>query len=1504
MRAQIFIPLAILAFLILSNLEGNAQVPAYVPTSGLVAWYPFSGNANDSSGNGYNGTDYGASLTTDRFGIAGKAYDFNGSSNYISTTASFPTGASAKSYSIWFKADSIKRGWILAGGLDNPGQAFGLFMQDASGAVLFHGMSTYDIIVDSIFDTTSWHHFVITFQSDTIKFYSNGILTASYYDNLSTASSNIIFGRRENPALESGTDAYFKGKIDDIGIWNRALTPCEVYLLYRSSIATGLAGTITGSSTVNIGYPITLTDTISGGTWSSTNISIATVGSTGIITGLTTGIDTIKYTVTNVCGSAVATKVMTINPTTINAPCYVPSLGLVAWYPFTGTAIDSSGHGNNLSNVGGVSYSTDRFGNSSSTASFDGTGQNLQILNPGFATGNSERSISLWYKLYSCSHTSMPTLFDIQEGAGGGYCNTSFTLYADTENYYFAGRCNDRSDYFSPLNHLNSWYHIVLVYRNNKILFYQNTLLLNDTTNPYYAFTTLLNTLNHEFSVGAPGVPGVWSPINGLIDDIAVYNRALSPCEISQLYYASCTPAGTITGPLVLCVGSTVTLTDTISGGTWSSSNTASASVGSTGVVTGVTAGVDTIKYTVNNVCGTVTSKKIITVNPLPIAGLIAGSSSLCSGSNLTLTDTTSGGTWSSSNTAIATVGSTGIVTGVSAGTATISYTKTNVCGSASSTKAVTINPIPLLSSTLTPPAICNGTLFSYTPASSVTGVTFAWSRATVSGISNPASSGTGNIIETLVNTTPSPVNVTYVYTLSASGCSNAQNVIVIVNPTPMLSSALTPPSICSGTLFSYSPVSATTGVSFAWSRSSIAGISNPAATGTGNINETLFNTTSSPVTVTYRYTLTVYGCLNVQNVTVTVNPLPNAGTISGASTLCTGATTAYTDASPGGLWSSTNGNASLSGIGIATGITAGTDTIEYIVINTCGTATAAKAVTVNSSPSAGTITGGSLVCVGSTMPLSDATTGGIWSSLSTAIATVGSSGIVSGVSAGTATIIYTISNTCGSVFASHIITVNPLPVANTITGASTVCAGSNITLTDAVTGGVWSATNSNAFVSSGGIVNGIIAGSDTIKYTVTNTCGTASASKTITINPLPIAGSISGLSSVCRTAFITLTDGAPGGTWTALNGNATVLAGVVTGVAAGADTILYTVTNSCGAASAYQFITINPLPVSGGISGSATLCVGSSATLSDSIIGGSWSATNSNALVSSGGIVYAMVAGVDTIAYTVTNSCGNAIAVHAITINPLPNAGIISGTSTVCIGTPDTLSDPVAGGAWSATNSCASVLAGIITGAVTGMDTIVYTVSNACGSASKSKIISINPMPNAGTISGKDTVCMETTITLAESATGGSWSTVLGNAAVSTTGVVIGVNYGLDTVLYTVTNSCGTAVAKMPVQILQSGECISGLSIINSEASLMVIPNPNKGVFTIKGTIGTTADEQVTIEVINLLGQVVYRSQVMMENGKLDERVQLGSSLANGMYLLSLKSASENKVFHIVIEQ
>ena len=60
-----------------------AQVPSYVPTNGLVGWWPFNGNANDESGNGNNGTVNGATLTADRFGNANSAYSFDGVDDYI-----------------------------------------------------------------------------------------------------------------------------------------------------------------------------------------------------------------------------------------------------------------------------------------------------------------------------------------------------------------------------------------------------------------------------------------------------------------------------------------------------------------------------------------------------------------------------------------------------------------------------------------------------------------------------------------------------------------------------------------------------------------------------------------------------------------------------------------------------------------------------------------------------------------------------------------------------------------------------------------------------------------------------------------------------------------------------------------------------------------------------------------------------------------------------------------------------------------------------------------------------------------------------------------------------------------------------------------------------------------------------------------------------------------------------------------------------------------------------
>src|ERR1700722_10497621 len=105
-------------------------------------------------------------------------------------------------------------------------------------------------------------------------------------------------------------------------------------------------------------------------------------------------------------------------------------------------------------------------------------------------------------------------------------------------------------------------------------------------------------------------------------------------------------------------------------------------------------------------------------------------------------------------------------------------------------------------------------------------------------------------------------------------------------------------------------------------------------------------------------------------------------------------------------------------------------------------------------------------------------------------------------------------------------ITLKPLPVAGAITGPSAVCADTSITLSNAATGGIWSSSETGiANISTLGIVTGASAGSLILYYAVTNSCGTATATKPVTVNPLPNAGTISGGATLCTDSVIALND-------------------------------------------------------------------------------------------------------------------------------------------------------------------------------------------------------------------------------------------------------------------------------------------------------------------------------------------------------------------------------------------
>jgi len=138
----------------------------------------------------------------------------------------------------------------------------------------------------------------------------------------------------------------------------------------------------------------------------------------------------------------------------------------------------------------------------------------------------------------------------------------------------------------------------------------------------------------------------------------------------------------------------------------------------------------------------------------------------------------------------------------------------------------------------------------------------------------------------------------------------------------------------------------------------------------------------------------------------VTVNPAVPA--ITGATNVCAGATTTLGNTTTGGTWSSSaTGSATVDGSGVVSGITAGTTTISY----TAGGCSATTVVTVNELPAA--ITGGTSVCIGNTTIMSNITAGGTWGSSSSGIASIDAGGLVTGVTAGTTIITYTLSTGC-----------------------------------------------------------------------------------------------------------------------------------------------------------------------------------------------------------------------------------------------------------------------------------------------------------------------------------------------------------------------------------------------------------------------------------------------------------------------------------------------------------
>jgi hypothetical protein len=188
-----------------------------------------------------------------------------------------------------------------------------------------------------------------------------------------------------------------------------------------------------------------------------------------------------------------------------------------------------------------------------------------------------------------------------------------------------------------------------------------NTICKDDLSGIVYV-------VGQTFGTDAIATPGAYRTNNS-----GHYDGFLA--QFNNCHYPVVAP---ITGSNVICVNGTTLLSNTTSSGVWNSGNTSIATVGSTGIVTGKSTGITVISYTKSNGCSSTTVTINVTANPLPAIAPVTGPMFVCPGNTITLANATAGGTWISENPAVATVGSTGVVTGVSAGHVLISYAVTS----------------------------------------------------------------------------------------------------------------------------------------------------------------------------------------------------------------------------------------------------------------------------------------------------------------------------------------------------------------------------------------------------------------------------------------------------------------------------------------------------------------------------------------------------------------------------------------------------------------------------------------------------------------------------------------------------------------------------------------------------------------------------------------------------------------------------------------------------------
>lgn len=442
--------------------------------TGQVAYYPFSGNAGDSSGFNNHGTVYpGATLTTDKKGQSNKAYSFNGTSTaYITVPASSSLNTASMNnvaISAWINpaagstADPTATSWILLDPVTNTN--YSLIYSLPSNKITFqhyNGTNStvlVNLVSRGVYVRNGWYHVVVRIDStNRMEMFINGVSdTVTICAPVKPVSPILTIGK--NPSATGTNNRAFLGKIDEVKVYNRYVSNAEI---------------------------LQLSDTKAQDT-------------------------------------------------------------LVAYYPFTGNAGDSSGFDNHGTTYSGVTLTTDRNGQSNKAYSFNGT-SSAYITMPAAASLNTANmpnmTVSAWiYPTTTSSSDPNTTPWILLDPA----TNTNYAVeYSLTTNKFTFQHFNGvNSTLLVSLSSKyayarNNWYHVAIrIDSTNRMELFINGI--SDTATTYIP----VKPVNPIFTIGKnPSATASTSnrAFFGNIDEVRVYSRYVSNTEIFQLssqYYES-----------------------------------------------------------------------------------------------------------------------------------------------------------------------------------------------------------------------------------------------------------------------------------------------------------------------------------------------------------------------------------------------------------------------------------------------------------------------------------------------------------------------------------------------------------------------------------------------------------------------------------------------------------------------------------------------------------------------------------------------------------------------------------------------------------------------------------------------------------------------------------------------------------------------------------------------------------------------------------------------------